>query len=303
MDENGTTQQGIGLSKIQKRTYSASDFDFGKPLGKGKFGNVYLCREKKSGFVCAIKVLFKVQLYKADVEHQLRREIEIQSQLRHPNILRLFAYFHDATRVFLVLEFAGKGELYKHLTDEKRFTEARAGKYMAALAGAFQHLHSKHVIHRDIKPENLLIDAYDNIKIADFGWSVHSPSVGVSTAPASTQKSRRKTMCGTLDYLPPEMIEHKGHDSNADNWSLGVLCYEFLVGEPPFEARGGPEQTYARIKKVDLKFPAYVSPDARDLISKLLVKDPKARLSLDKMLVHPWIMRYAQRPTVATPGR
>jgi len=123
------------------------------------------------------------------------------------------------------------------------------------------------VIHRDIKPENLLVDSKGEVKIADFGWSVHAPS------------SKRHTLCGTLDYLPPEMVEGHAHDKSVDIWSLGVLAYEFLVGSPPFEAQGHSE-TYRRIAKVDLKFPPFVSAGARDLISKLLVKDPKQRLSL-----------------------
>ena len=209
-------------------------------------------------------MLFKKQLTKAGVEHQLRREIEIQAHLRHPNVLRLYGYFHDATRIYLILEFAAKGELYKSLQKApgKCFDEKRSAKYIKSLAGALQYCHKKHVIHRDIKPENLLLDMKGEVKIADFGWSVHAPN------------SRRKTLCGTLDYLPPEMIEGKDHDSAVDVWSLGVLMYEFLVGSPPFEAPGGPNETYKRICAVDLKFPSSVTEGARDLIRQLLVKDP-----------------------------
>jgi len=102
------------------------------------------------------------------------------------------------------------------------------------------------VIHRDIKPENLLLDVKGDLKIADFGWSVHAPS------------SRRATMCGTLDYLPPEMVAGEYHDEKVDLWSLGVLCYEFLCGKPPFET-ASHQETYQRIIKVDLKFPSQVS--------------------------------------------
>eukprot|EP01052_Picozoa_sp_SAG31_P014877 SAG31_NODE_939_length_10873_cov_5.403843_8_plen_207_part_00 len=199
---------------------------------------------------------------------------------RHPNILRLYGYFYDATRVYLILEFAAKGELYKELQKAKMFTEQRAANYIHQIAGALRYCHSKHVIHRDIKPENLLVGIKGDIKIADFGWSVHAPT------------SRRTTLCGTLDYLPPEMVEGRDHDVSVDIWSLGVLTYEFLVGSPPFEAQGHSE-TYRRIAKVDLRFPSHVSPDARDLISKLLVKDPTKRLSLDNVLIHPWITKQA----------
>jgi aurora kinase A len=108
-----------------KEQWKLENFDIGRALGKGKFGNVYLAREKKSKFVVALKVLYKKELQKAKVEHQLRREIEIQTHLRHPNILRMFGFFHDATRVYLILEYASKGELYKLLQSqpEKRFDE------------------------------------------------------------------------------------------------------------------------------------------------------------------------------------
>ena len=118
---------------------------------------MYLAREKKTKFICALKVLFKSQLSKAGVEHQLRREIEIQSHLRHPNILRLYGYFYDANRVYLILEFAAKGELYKVLQSEEKFSEETTSKYICQLAGALAYCHKKHVIHRDIKPENLLL--------------------------------------------------------------------------------------------------------------------------------------------------
>jgi aurora kinase len=219
-------------------------------------------------------------------------------------------------RVYLILEYAARGELYKELQKVRTFSEHRAATYVASLARALMYCHQKHVIHRDIKPENLLLglkvytpperlpppkrqptqmyarrDAscrastaetdtslcvwpQGELKIADFGWSVHAPN------------SRRQTLCGTLDYLPPEMVEGRDHDAAVDVWSLGVLCYEFLFGKPPFEAEGHNE-TYKRISRVDLAFPnTGVSAEARDLISRLLQKDPKKRIPLDQVLTH-----------------
>ncbi|XP_072014211.1 aurora kinase-like [Amphiura filiformis] len=264
------------------KRWTLADFDIGRPLGKGKFGNVYLAREKSTKFIVALKVLFKSQLQKAQVEHQLRREIEIQSHLRHPNVLRLYGYFYDDTRVYLILEYAPRGELYKELQKPPgRFDDQRTAMYIGQLADALHYCHSKKVIHRDIKPENLLLGIKGDLKIADFGWSVHAPS------------SRRTTMCGTLDYLPPEMVEGKTHNDKVDLWSLGVLCYEFLVGKPPFESEGHSE-TYKRIMKVNYTFPSYVSAGARDLISKLLRYNPDSRLTLEGVLAHPWITNNAK---------
>merc|ERR1719507_34423 len=265
--------------------WTLEDFDIGRPLGKGKFGNVYLAREKKSKYIVALKVLFKSQLQKAQVEHQLRREIEIQSHLRHKNVLRMFGYFYDETRVYLILEYAPRGEMYKALQKQPdgHFDEASTATYVGQLADALNYCHSKKVIHRDIKPENLLLDLTGNIKIADFGWSVHAPS------------SRRATMCGTLDYLPPEMVEGEYHDEKVDLWALGVLCYEFLGGRPPFET-DNHQETYKRILTVDIRWPHHFSEGARDLISKLLRRKPNDRLLLTKVLEHPWIVQNAKPP-------
>lgn len=265
-------------SAASKR-WSLENFDIGRPLGKGKFGNVYLARERQSKFILALKVLFKKQLEKAGVEHQLRREVEIQSHLRHPNILRLYGYFHDASRVYLILEFAPKGELYGELQRCGHFSEERSATYIMELADALTYCHSKKVIHRDIKPENLLLGVNGELKIADFGWSVHTPS------------SRRSTLCGTLDYLPPEMIEGKTHDEKVDLWSLGVLCYEFLVGKPPFEAKSH-EETYRRISRVEYTYPSQsnISDGAKDLVARLLKHNPMQRLPIQGVLSHPWVV-------------
>jgi aurora kinase, other len=234
-------------------------FEIGKPLGKGKFGRVYLARERSEQFICALKVLHKSELQQGKVEKQVRREIEIQSNLRHPNILRLYGHFHDSKRIFLILEFAGKGELYKLLRKENRFPEWKAAQYIAQMAAALKYLHKKHVMHRDIKPENILVGIHGEIKISDFGWSVHAPN------------NRRNTMCGTLDYLPPEMLKpgsaENFYNEKVDLWSLGVLTYEFLVGEAPFE--DAPIITQRRIARGEMTVPGFVSPEAKDLIKRV----------------------------------
>lgn len=280
--KEGNNGDNTDATAAPRRTFTLKDFDIGRPLGKGKFGSVYLARVKGVNFIVALKILFKSQLEKANVEHQLRREIEIQGHLRHPHILRLYNYFDDEKRIYLILEYAERGELYKELQKYQRFEEERAAKLMFQMTDALQYCHEKKVIHRDIKPENLLLGLQGELKIADFGWSVHAPS------------SRRATMCGTLDYLPPEMIQGQDHDEKVDLWSLGVLCYEFLVGRPPFESKTSSE-TYKLILKVRYDFPPHVSPDARDLISKLLRRRPEDRLSLKGVMQHPWIRKYVDK--------
>ncbi|XP_077583394.1 aurora kinase A [Stigmatopora nigra] len=276
---------------MQKKRWSLDSFEIGRALGKGKFGNVYLARERQTKFILALKVLFKKQLEQAGVEHQLRREVEIQSHLRHPNILRLYGYFHDASRVYLILEYAPKGELFRELQRCRFFSEERSATYIMELADALDYCHSRKVIHRDIKPENLLLGASGELKIGDFGWSVHTPS------------SRRSTLCGTLDYLPPEMIEGKTHDDKVDLWSLGVLCYEFLIGKPPFETKSH-EDTYRRIARVEYSYPSHsnVSAPAKDLISLLLKHNPAHRLPIRGVLAHPWVVQNSTKKSIARPA-
>ena len=186
-----------------------------------------MVRTKASNYIIALKTLYKKEIIESNVERQVRREIEIQQNLRHPNVLRLYGYFHDKSRIFMMLEFAGKGELYRQLSKQGCFSEKRSARYIDQMSDALMYLHSKHVIHRDIKPENLLLGMNGELKIADFGWSVHAPG------------NRRKTMCGTMDYLPPEIVEQKRYTERVDHWALGVLTFEFLNGCPPFEDRRG----------------------------------------------------------------
>ena len=258
------------------RKWSLSDFDIGKPLGNGKFGKVYLAREKKSHFIVALKVLYKSQLSKANVEHQLRREIEIQAHLRHPNILRLYGYFYDQTRIYLILEFAAKGELYKELQKNKVFDEKRSAKYIKSLAGALEYCHTKHVIHRDIKPENLLLDAHYDIKVTDFGLSaIIKPG------------QLLKVACGTPSYSAPEVICRKEYDGTlTDVWSLGVLLYHLTHGVLPFNDT-------AHIRAGDYHpNPDVIAPAALELLRTMLIVRADQRATLADVSRHPWVLHW-----------
>nr|POE79556.1 serine/threonine-protein kinase ark1 [Quercus suber] len=255
----GESDPAVGVERPIAKCLHLGMFEIEKPLGKGKFGRVYLARERQHNFVCALKVMYKSESVQGRIEKQVRREVEIQSNLRHPNILQLYGHFHDSKRIFLILEFAGRGELYKHLRKAHRFAEERAAQYIAQMAAALRYLHRKHVIHRDIKPENILVGLNGEIKISDFGWSVHAPN------------NRRTTYCGTLDYLPPEMIvprsPGRSYDEKVDLWALGVLMFELLVGEAPFE--DSPVMTTKRIARGEMRVPGFVSDQATDLIKQV----------------------------------
>ncbi|CEG35094.1 Serine/threonine protein kinase [Plasmopara halstedii] len=285
--EDQQTQHPEKNDQIQPpKAWSLDDFEIGRELGTGKFGQVYLAREKHSLMVVALKVLVKEQLKAAGVAHQLRKEVEIHSRIRHENILPLYATFQDATRVYLVLKYAGGGDLYKKMRSMpgRRFSERQTMLYTAQLVSALEACHTQHVIHRDIKPENLLLSEEGTIQLADFGWS----SANVTAA------TRRDTLCGTLDYLSPEMIRGEKYDESVDIWAIGIIMYELLVGKPPFEAPGQNE-TIELITEGQLYVPSMVSLAAKDLITRILQKSPQKRLSLQQIKAHRWFAPLSTR--------
>ncbi|ORY08915.1 kinase-like domain-containing protein [Clohesyomyces aquaticus] len=240
-------------------------FEIGGPLGRGKFGQVFLARHRPTNYICALKYLSKVHVSGEKEERLVRRELEIHQNVTHPNILHFLSWFHDEKNVYLVLEYACGGNLFHHLRKQPnfRFTENVAAEYVAQMAEALLYLHTKNIMHRDIKPENILLGLHGEIKLADFGYSIHSVS------------GLRSTVVGTLDYLSPEVAmmlinpgkKHEFYTKAIDQWSVGVLAFELLTGKPPFEmkSRKATEKKIAYFKN-KVRFPGHVSKTAEEFV-------------------------------------
>ncbi|XP_039828430.1 serine/threonine-protein kinase Aurora-3-like [Panicum virgatum] len=246
--------------------WSMSDFEIGKYIGEGKFGKVYLAREKQSGYVVALKVMYKAKLEKYRFHAHLRREIEIQHGLDHPNVLRLFAWFHDEERVVLVLEYAARSELYKVLRAAGHFTERTAATILTALNLTCFSMSQALLVHWHTVTRSRSFIGTSNQRIC---YLILRAGLKLQILDGQLGQMLNDTLCGTIDYLAPEMIEKKAHDHAVDNWTLGILCYEFLYSSPPFEA-DEQDDTLRRIVRVDLTFPSSpcVSSEAKDLITK-----------------------------------
>ena len=268
----------MGIKPLQ-----LSDFLIGKKLGSGQFGHVYLAKLKSTQFICAIKVINKNMLLKQSLKciNQVRREIEIQSHLHHPNILSFYSFFWDKKNIYLVIEYAAGGELYRVLKNEEngRFSEPRAAYYIKQVSDAIEYMHKLNVIHRDIKPENILI-SNEVIKLADFGWSIHQKS-----------NKYRPTFCGTAEYMPPEVIDGQPHIPPSDLWCLGILIFELCSGETPFCGKNNSD-TLSRIKNFKISdYPEYFSEECKDLIGRLIKRTTKDRITLAEVKNHPWIVK------------
>jgi len=235
-------------------------------LGEGTFGRVRLVQwangSSKEPF--ALKTLQKGQLiYYKQVEHVVN-EKKVLGECFHPFILKLESTYTSKNQVYMLLEVALGGELFTHLRTEGKFPLEKATIYAAQVTSAFAYLHARRIAHRDLKPENLLFDREGCLKLVDFGF-------------AKVITDRTWTLCGTPEYLAPEIISNRGHNCGVDWWTLGILVYEMLVGQPPFVGNTQLD-TYHKITRGKYKMPTTFSRDTKDLISRLLMHNPASRL-------------------------
>jgi len=271
----------VKRKEIKYKEFTLHDFEKGRLLGRGRFAHVWLVRERSKGFIVVLKAIQKKKLIKYRAEKALRNEIEIQSHLNeHPNILRLFGYFDDDEAIYLILEYAQKGDLF-YAIHHFPLLQNQIATYVHQIASALLYMHSKHVIHRDLKPENIFISHDGKVKIADFGWAVKT-------------KALQDIIVGTIHYMAPEMITGF-YDTRVDIWALGMLSFELFDKKLPFYPGTFEElKDMFRKKRHFEKVPQNASSKASDLVVRLLEADQEKRITLEEVLVHPWLTRFAQ---------
>ncbi|XP_071566402.1 serine/threonine-protein kinase PLK4 [Temnothorax nylanderi] len=249
-------------------------------LGKGGYGSVYRARCLRSGMEVAIKMIDKKIMQAAGMMDRVRQEVGIHSRLKHPAILEVYTCFENANYVYLVLELCHNGELQRYLKAQgtKTLSEEHAAYIIKQVVHGLLYLHSHQILHRDLSLSNLLLTRDMQVKIADFGLATQ----------LNKPDEKHLTMCGTPNYISPEVATRSSHGPEADVWSLGCMLYTLLVGRPPFET-DAIKSTLTRVVMADYEMPLHLSDNARDLIDKLLKKNPKERISLRDIHKHPFI--------------
>ncbi|CAN7101474.1 unnamed protein product [Brassica rapa subsp. narinosa] len=274
----------------ERRVVLFGKYEIGRLLGKGTFAKVYHAKHITTGESVAIKIINKDHVMKRNgMMDQIKREISIMKLVRHPNIVELKEVMATKTKIFFVMEFVRGGELFAKVVKGK-LKEDAARRYFQQLISAVDFCHSRGVSHRDLKPENLLVDENGDLKVSDFGLSALPEQL--------LQDGLLHTQCGTPAYVAPEVLRKKGYDgAKADIWSCGVVLYVLLAGYLPFQDENLMNM-YRKIFKAEFDFPPWFSPEARRLISKLLVVDPEKRISIPAITRTPWFRKSFKAPMI-----
>ena len=255
-----------------------------RTIGKGSFATVRKAKNRVTNEYVAVKVLSKRKMAQDDVD-SLKNEIEIMRTVDHPNIVKMIDFFEDEAHYCLVMELMEGGELFDQILQRDQFTESEARQAIRSIIDAIRYCQNLNIIHRDIKPENLLLKSkkheLESLKISDFGL-----------ARFVKIEQQAITTCGTPGYVAPEIILEQPYGKECDSWSIGVVLFILLSGSPPFYADERSD-LFSKIKNCDYEVDQQnwgnISNEAKDLVSRIFIIDPKKRLTCDQMLNHPWM--------------
>ncbi|PAA63392.1 hypothetical protein BOX15_Mlig031844g2 [Macrostomum lignano] len=256
---------------------AAEDYEFGSHLGDGGFGRVYQATCKRTGKPVAIKVLDKRKVHQRNMTSRVISEISIHQRLRHQFVLQLYSYFEDTANVYIVLELCQGGNLHDYVRRNGCLSEDKVRYFLKQIVAGLCYLHRSGIIHRDLTLANLLLTEDCKVKISDFGLAAEL-----------SEDRTNKTMCGTPNYISPEVSSQGVQGPEVDVWSLGVMLYTMLVGKAPFDTKD-PKSTIDNARRLKYDIPGSLHPEAIDLIAKLLRERPKERLTLAQVLQHPFM--------------
>lgn len=256
-----------GSQPYGSRRVGPEDFVLLKVIGKGSYGKVMMVRYKHDNYIYAMKMLRKENIIKRNQVEHTRTERSVLETMSHPFIVQLYFAFQTPKKLYFVMEYCPGGELFFHLSRAGRFGEKAATFYAAEIILALEYLHTLDIVYRDLKPENVLLDEKGHVRLTDFGLSKEGVQDNFSA----------KSLCGTPEYLAPEILNQTGHGKAVDWWNLGALIYEMLTGLPPFYTRDR-ERLFENIRSGELRYPSYISDTAKSLLVGLFQRDPNRRL-------------------------
>ncbi|KZV86894.1 Pkinase-domain-containing protein, partial [Exidia glandulosa HHB12029] len=266
-----TAYNELGKELSSQKVRVVGNYTLGKVIGEGTYGKVRLGTHRLTGSRVAIK-----QIPKA-LSAQLTREIHHHRRLHHPHVTQLYEVIATESYIWLVTELCAGGELFDYLVEKGRLSEEETRAIFGQLCLAVAYIHEKGVVHRDLKLENVLLDERCRVKLGDFGFTREFE-----------RGSLLDTFCGTTGYASPEMLlGKKYHGQEVDIWSLGIIVYALLTGTLPFDD-DDEDVMRDKIIKGDYDDPEWLTPDARDIIRRILVQDPSKRLSIAQILAHKW---------------
>jgi len=259
--KKGAAAAGVAGAYVEK------DFNYLKVLGRGSFGKVFYAEEKKTGAKCALKVLRKSSVISNNDINATLSEKHVLALPSHAFLCGMKATFQTATHLFFVMDLVTGGDLMFHVLERKSFTEAQTKFYIAEIFLGLAFLHEHDIIYRDLKLDNILLDNEGHARIADFGLSRDGVPYGSTTT----------TFCGTPDYIAPEILNYKPYDHSIDWWSLGVLMFEMLTGEAPFDGEE-EEELFRSIRCQRIRFPRWCAAETIETLRGFLTRNPASRL-------------------------
>ncbi|KAI8774007.1 serine/threonine-protein kinase PLK1 [Biomphalaria glabrata] len=245
----------------------------GRLLGKGGFARCYEILNLNTNKIYAGKIISKTRISKPHQKQKILREVQLQKNLKHRHVVEFINYFEDDSNVYIILENCSRKSLVHVLKHRKYLTEPEVRYYLRQLVAGVEYIHSNQIIHRDLKLGNMLLNNEMDLKLADFGLATKVDFAG----------EKKMTVCGTPNYIAPEVLQKKGHSFEADIWAVGCIMYALLVGRPPFETTTLKE-TYLRITENNYSFPSSLTTAAKNLIRKCLHPEPTSRPLLQEIL-------------------